>query len=78
MTLTGIWWAAKHSGGPLQLVGLGVRLAATPKIEDAEGNGQEIQFETGCKYVQIYYHGSYLRIRSEDGMLSRSPDVCTC
>lgn len=63
--LFGNWW--KACSGPLQLMGLGVRLAATPNVEDAEGNGDENRFEDGRAYINIRYYGSYLRIRMEDG-----------
>jgi hypothetical protein len=66
----GNWWSLNISSHPLQLIGLGVRLAATPNIEDAEGNGREEHFPVGGNMVHIYYHGSHLRICTDDGKLS--------
>jgi hypothetical protein len=77
--LFGNWWKQDSAGSSLQLMGLGVRLAATPNVEDAEGNNTETHFPdgrtlTGAYYPNgrtmrnIYWHGSYLRIRMQDGM----------
>ena len=68
--LFGNWWKTRDSSATLQLIGLGVRLARTPNIEDAEGNGREIHYDTGDTRVDLHYHGSFLRIRTEDGMIS--------
>lgn len=64
--LFGNWWKLGESG-PLQLIGLGVRFAPSPNIEDAEGNGQIKHFDNGDR-VLIDYHGTFLRICAEDGM----------
>jgi hypothetical protein len=66
----GNWWKTRDSCATLQLIGLGVRLSRTPNIEDAEGNGKEIHYENGNTRVNLYYHGTFLRIRTEDGMAS--------
>ena len=63
--LFGNWWKARLPNDPLQLMGLGVRLAATPDLEDAEGNGPERA--TDNTLVVVHYHGSYLRVRTDDG-----------
>lgn len=67
--LFGNWWKSRNSSGPLQLIGLGVRLATTPNMEDAEGNGNEIYYPNGNPRIDLYYHGTFLRIRTEDGLL---------
>jgi hypothetical protein len=68
--LFGNWWKLRDSSATLQLIGLGVRLSRTPNIEDAEGNGKEIHYDNGNIRVDLYYHGTLLRIRTEDGMFS--------
>ena len=55
------------SNAPLQLLGLGVRLARTPNVEDAEGNGKEIQGLEGDSFVHLNFHGSYLQVKVGDG-----------
>ncbi|KAK4233393.1 heterokaryon incompatibility protein-domain-containing protein [Achaetomium macrosporum] len=56
--LFGNWW--KDTNGRLQLIGLGVRLAPTPHIHDAEGNDGST----------VHYRGSFLRIRTDDNQSS--------
>jgi hypothetical protein len=72
--LFGNWWKLRDSNAPPQLVGLGVRLARKPNIEDAEGNGAEVQHYNANSRVELYYHGSFLRIRTEDSMIQ--PPLC--
>jgi hypothetical protein len=67
--LFGNWWKVDDPSSPLQLIGLGVRLAATPYIEDAEGNGLERRYSDTVRLPDIHYRGSYLRIRTDDGKL---------
>jgi hypothetical protein len=66
--LYGNWWTLGDlSEGPYhlpQLIGIGVRLAKTPKIHDAEGNSNKM----------VTYRGSGLRIRTDDGRLT-SPRI---
>ncbi|KAL4897583.1 heterokaryon incompatibility protein-domain-containing protein [Aspergillus ambiguus] len=65
--LFGNWWASNEGVGPLQLVGLGVRLSRTPLIEDAEGNGEEIYYPgTESTRVNLHFHGTFLRILADD------------
>ena len=64
--LFGNWWRPRSPDDPWQLMGLGVRLAATPHIEDAEGNGKEIEVG-GNRGLDIRFHGSYMRVRTDDG-----------
>jgi hypothetical protein len=69
--LYGNWWQRDFPSPQLQLMGLGVRLAATPNIEDAEGNDTSVPDpggDFGETLGNIYWHGSYLRIKTEDGM----------
>jgi hypothetical protein len=65
--LFGNWWVRDPPGSPLQLMGLGVRLAATPNIKDGEGNGRIFRPPDGEAMPSVYWHGSFLRVRSEDG-----------
>jgi hypothetical protein len=65
--LFGNWWKPRSPEGPSQLMGLGVRLAATPNIEDAEGNGEEIEVNQRHG-LRVHFNGTYLRFRTEDGM----------
>lgn len=68
--LFGNWWASNDGVGPLQLVGLGVRLSRTPLMEDAEGNGKEVYYpDTGDTRVDLHFHGTFLRILADDGRL---------
>lgn len=68
--LFGNWWESGDGRGSLQLVGLGVRVSRTPLIEDAEGNGKEIYYqENGATRVDLYFHGTFLRILADDGRL---------
>lgn len=68
--LFGNWWKADDSGSQLQLIGLGIRLAATPNMEDAEGNCFELRCDSNTVLPpSIVYRGSYLRIRTDDGKL---------
>jgi hypothetical protein len=70
--LFGNWWKLK-TADPLQLIRLGVRLAATPNIEDAEGNGL-VQHYINDDRVHIGYNGTFLRICTEDYISSS----CSC
>jgi hypothetical protein len=70
--LFGNWWKLGEAD-PLQLIGLGVRFAHSPNIEDAEGNGRIKHFDNDDR-VLIDYHGTFLRICTEDGM----SDSFTC
>jgi hypothetical protein len=51
----GNWWTFGTPEKPLQLIGMGVRLSKTPKIEDAEGNSP-----------QVHLRGSNLRFRTDN------------
>lgn len=64
--LVGNWWRPRSPDDPWQLMGLGVRLAATPRIEDAEGNGKENEVR-GDRGLDVHFHGSYMRVRTDDG-----------
>jgi hypothetical protein len=55
--LFGNWYKSVFDPNKLLLVGLGVRLGAVPGIEEAESNSKE----------KIRLHGTYLRIRTDDG-----------
>lgn len=57
--LYGNWWALDSDvdAGP-QLIGIGVRLGTRPEIEAAEGNTKH----------KVWYRGSHLRLRTDDGM----------
>ena len=66
--LYGNWWKRDPSDSSLQLMGLGVRLAATSNIEDAEGNDTMFRPPDGRTLRNIIWHGSYLRVITEDGM----------
>jgi hypothetical protein len=65
--LFGNWWKGTSPNAPLQLLGLGVRLAKTPNVEDAEGNGQEVQGLRGYSFLKLNFHGSYLQVKAGDG-----------
>lgn len=68
--LFGNWWKSTkttHANAPLQLMGLGVRLSQSPNIEDAEGNGEKIVYSEGNTRVDLFYHGTFLRLRADDG-----------
>jgi hypothetical protein len=55
--LFGNWWQSEDPNGPLQLIGIGVRLSRTANIEDGEGNTSE----------SVRLRGSLIRVRSENG-----------
>jgi hypothetical protein len=66
----GSWWAVEGGGpnggqmqAPLKLIGIGVRIAKTPDIVDAEGNEG--------KHVRL--RGSQFRVRTLDGRLHMLP-----
>ena len=54
--LFGNWWQSENPNGPLQLIGIGVRLSKTANIEDGEGNTSET----------VRLRGSLIRVRSEN------------
>jgi len=56
-------WREKGGDSRLQLVGLGVRLGTSPRIEDAVGNEPNVW----------YLCGTYLRFRTEYGMSMTFP-----
>jgi hypothetical protein len=59
--LFGNWWILGDlSDQTPQLIGIGARLAKTPRIHDAEGNPKE----------KVIYRGSALRIRTDDRSFS--------
>jgi len=72
--LYGNWWKVdkwkRGDGKHLQLLGIGVRLATSPDIVDAEGNMRNKVNEDGTVEETVWYRGSYLRIRTDDGMFS--------
>jgi hypothetical protein len=62
--LYGNWWSAAGEGSPTKLVGLGVRLGTTANIEDGEGNFPKTS--DGQSVVHVYFHGSHIRIATDD------------
>jgi hypothetical protein len=72
--LYGNWWKVdkwkRGDGKQLQLLGIGVRLATSPDVLDAEGNHRDRVDQDGKEEDYIRYRGSYLRIRTDDGMAS--------
>jgi hypothetical protein len=55
--LFGNWYILDTQNSPRQLIGLGVRLGVTARIEEAEGNTKE----------EIYFRGTNLRVRTTVG-----------
>jgi hypothetical protein len=56
--LSGNWWTLEPKATTRsQLIGMGVRLGTGPEVEAAEGNTED----------QVYYRGSHLRLRTDDG-----------
>jgi hypothetical protein len=56
--LFGNWYQSPFKDRGFQLIGLGVRLVTGPSIEDAVGNSKE----------EVNIRGTYLRIRTDDGI----------
>ncbi|MBE3109015.1 MAG: hypothetical protein IMZ46_00660 [Acidobacteria bacterium] len=71
--LFGNWWKTRGGSGPLQLVGLGVRLGRGPHLLEAEGNHSISQYASGERKPNAFFWGTYLRIRAEDGTLALCP-----
>ncbi len=67
--LFGNWWRSRGGSGPLQLIGLGVRLGKGPELLEAEGNHSISDYGGGKKKPNAFFWGTYLRIRAEDGRL---------
>lgn len=70
--LFGNWWRSRGGSGPLQLIGLGVRLGTGPHLLEAEGNHSISQYNSGERKANAFFWGTYLRIRAEDGALQLS------
>jgi hypothetical protein len=66
--LFGNWWKPRGGSGPLQLIGLGVRLGKGPNLLEAEGNHSTSNYGGGRTKPNAFFWGTYLRIRAEDGM----------
>ncbi|KAL2198294.1 heterokaryon incompatibility protein-domain-containing protein [Corynascus similis CBS 632.67] len=69
--LFGNWWRPRSGSGPLQLIGLGVRLGTGPHLLEAEGNHSISQYDSGERKPNAFFWGTYLRIRAEDGTFAR-------
>lgn len=70
--LFGNWWRSRSGSGPLQLIGLGVRLGTGPHLLEAEGNHSISQYDSGERKPNAFFWGTFLRIRAEDGTLELS------
>jgi hypothetical protein len=79
--LYGNWWKVyKWKDGDQkhrQLLGIGVRLATSPDIVDAEGSVRNRVTEDGTAEDTVWLRGSYLRIRTDDGMFSPQLRHCS-
>lgn len=77
--LFGNWWQPRSGSGPLQLIGLGVRLGKGPNLLEAEGNHSVSQYRSGERKPNAFFWGTYLRIRAEDGTLETlTTHICLC
>lgn len=68
--LFGNWWQSRGGSGPLQLIGLGVRLGKGPNLLEAEGNHSVSDYGGGRRKPNAFFWGTYLRVRAEDGRSS--------
>jgi len=67
--LYGNWWRENPLDPSLRLMGLGVRLAIGPNVEDAVWNNTEFHAPEEETMRNILWIGSHLRIRTLDGTL---------
>jgi hypothetical protein len=65
--LYGGWWRYGEEGPADLLIGLGVRVGRTARIEDGEGNTRSMRTEDGKLHDRVTFRGTHLRLRTKGG-----------